>query len=211
MAHLDLYLDKCPAFGWSAAPMFNTTVVLLRNKRARRNAEWSQPQWHFTVVFNNTMAAAYLQIIDTMLLCRGRLHAIRARNWAFYKASAWKFGTGDGTTDRFQLGRLIEGDGESFLQEIHALSLDESAPTPAVYVNGVQVGATFNDRTGEVLFDNPPANGAVLTWSGWFDFWVRFASDDLPASIDNKSQGEFVLNYQAELVETEPPDEEIVT
>lgn len=208
MAHLDAYLDKCPGFAWSGAPEFYTTVVSLRNKRSRRNANWAQPRWRFTVPFNNSFPEHYKQVLDMFRVCRGRVHAFRVRNWLNYQAVGWTFGTGDGTTDEFQLGELIAVDGLEFLDEIHALSLDPDAPAPQVFVNGVLASATFNLRTGRVLFDTPPANGAVLTWSGWFDYWVRFMADDFPASIDNKSGGEFITNYQAELEETEAPDEE---
>lgn len=208
MAHLDAYLDKCPGFAWQGAPEFYTTVVPLRNKRSRRNANWAQPRWRFTVPFNNTFPEHYKQVLDMFRVCRGRLHAFRVRNWLNYQATGWTFGGGDGTTDEFQLGELITVDGLEFLDEVHALSLDPDAPAPQVFVNGVLAAATFNLRTGRVLFDTPPADDSVLTWSGWFDYWVRFLADDFPASIDNKSRGEFVTNYQAELEETEAPDEE---
>lgn len=209
MAHLDAYLDKCPGFSWEGAPSFSTTVVSLRNKRTRRNANWSQPRWRFTVPFNNAFPEHYQQVLDMHLVCRGRLNAFRVRNWLFYKARGWKFATGNGTTDTFQLGRLVEVDGESFLQEIHALSILPDAITPVFYVNGTPATATVNDRTGVVVFDTPPADGAVLTWDGDFDFWVRFMADDFPASIDDKSGGEFVTNFQAELEEVEPPAEDV--
>jgi uncharacterized protein (TIGR02217 family) len=205
MSHLDAYLDKCPGFGWEGAPRFNTLIVPLQNKRSRRNAEWSQPEWRFAVPFTNNFPEHYQQVLDMFLVCRGRLHAFRVRNWLFYKATAWAIGTGDGTTDEFQLGRLITVDGESYLHEINALSIAADAPAPIAYVDGVAAAATFDDRTGRVVFDTPPALGTALTWSGWFDFWVRFAADDLPYSIDNKAAGEFVVNGTAELEETEPP------
>jgi uncharacterized protein (TIGR02217 family) len=207
MAHLDAYLDRCPGFGWEAAPRFNTLIVPLRNKRTRRNAEWSQPEWRFGVPFTNNLPEHYEQVLDMFMVCRGRLHAFRVRNWLNYRATAWRFGTGDGVTEEFQLGKRITVDGESYLNEIHALSIATDAPTPVAYVNGVATAATFDDRTGKVLFAAPPALGAALTWTGWFDYWVRFAADDLPYTIDNRSNGEFVVNGQAELEETEAPDE----
>lgn len=142
-----------------------------------------------------------------MLVCRGRVNFFRARNEKFFRASQWKFGYGDGVTDEFQLGKLVEIAGSSFLQKIHALSLDTDAPTPIVYVDGVPTTATFNPRTGRVLFDAPPAVGAVLTWSGWFDFWVAFRTDDLPAETETRIGGEIAIFYQVDLEEVEPPDE----
>ena len=207
MIYLDAYIEKCPGFAWEGAPAFNTTINRLRNKSRRAIARWSQPQWRFTVPFTAAFPEHYQQVLDMHLVCRGRAYAFRVRNWLFYKAEAWKFGTGDGATDEFQLGRLVEIGGESFLHEVHALSLDTAAPTPVAMVNGTPVAATFYPRIGKVVFDTPPADGAILTWSGWFDFWVCFATDDFPASIDNKSNGDFITNYTADLEEVPPPDE----
>lgn len=205
--HLDAYLDRCPGFGWEGAPAFNTLIVPLRNKRSRRNAEWAQPAWRFALPFTNNELAHYQQVLDMHLVCRGRLHAFRVRNMLFYNAQNWLFGYGDGVTTDFPLGRLIEVDGASFLHKVHALSILDGDPAPTAKVAGTPATATFNDRTGWVSFAAPPADGAPLTWTGLFDFWVRFAADDLPYTIENKSNGEFIVSGQAELEETEPPDE----
>lgn len=214
MSWLDAYIEKCPGFAWSGAPQWDTLIVPLRNKRTRRRARWSQPRWRFKVPFNASHPEHYDQVIEMFMVCRGRKHYFRVRNWLRYKAVVWEFAAGDGTTDEFQLGKLHTVDGESVLEEIHALSLDVEAPTPQVFVNGVAVSPasiTFNDRTGKILLATPPANGAVLTWSGWFDYWVAFATDDFPAEIETKSQGEFVTTYQADLEEVEAPDEDFNT
>ena len=209
MAHLDAYIEKCPGFSWEGAPQWDTLVTPLRNKRTRRNSRWSQPRWRFTVPFNNSFPAHYAQILKMFYACRGRKHFFRVRNWLDYQAADWVFAIGDGVTQEFQLGQIVTVDTESVLIEVHALSLESDAPAPGVKVNGVaEPGVTFNDRTGKVRFDTPPTDGALLTWSGWFDHWVAFASDDFPASIDNKSDGEFITNFVAELEEVEPPDED---
>lgn len=208
MAWLDAYIEKCPGFAWEGAPQWDTLVVPLRNKRTRRNSRWSQPRWRFTVPFNNSFPEHYDQVLKMHSVCRGRKHYFRVRNWLRYRAVDWQFGVGDGTTQEFQLGELLTVDGLSVLLEVHALSLDPAAPAVVVEVNGTPTTVTVNNRTGRVRFSSPPAEAAVLTWSGWFDHWVAFASDDLPASIDNKSNGEFVTNFTAELEEVEAPDED---
>lgn len=211
MAWLDAYIEKCPGFAWEGAPQWDTLVVPLRNKRTRRSSRWSQPRWRFTVPFNNNFPQHYAQVLRMFYACRGRKHFFRVRNWLRYQADDWRFGTGDGVTQEFQLGELVTVDGLSVLVEVHALSIDPAAPAVVVEVNGVPTTVTVNDRTGRVRFDTPPAEGAVLTWSGWFDHWVAFASDEFPASIDNKSAGEFVTNFEAVLEEVEPPDEDFST
>jgi len=207
MAHLDIYLEKCPGFGWEGAPEKQTTVVYLRNGRSRRIARRRNSAWSFVLPFDSSFPEAYDNILDTFEIVDGRLHAFRVRNYLKYRAVDQLFAYGDGVTDEFQLGRLIEIGGLSKLVPIHALSLDPAAPAPIVTVNGTPAAAVFNDRTGRVLFDTPPAVDAELEWSGWWDHWVRFASDRFPAAIENKSGGELVSSYRAELEEAEPPDE----
>lgn len=211
MSHLDAYIEKCPGFAWEGAPQWQTTVVGLRNKRTRRNSRWSQPRWRFTVPLSGAEPAHYDQIRRMHAVCRGRKHFFRVRNWLHYKAEGWQFATGDGATQEFQLGELVTVDGISVLLEIHALSLDQDAPTPTVYVDGVATVATFNDRTGMVRFGTPPGLGAVLTWSGWFDYWVAFASDDLPALIATNSPKGRIADVVVELEEVEAPDEGFTT
>jgi len=213
MAHLDAYLTRCPAFGWEGSPTFNTTVEQLRNKRTRRNANWTQAQWSFSLPFTNNEMVHYRQVADMHALCRGRLHAFRVRNMLFFHAQRWKFGYGDGSTAEFQLGRLIEQviaigepEVESYLQEVHALSIAADAIPLVVYVDGVPATATFDMRTGKVTFAEAPADDAVLTWDGYFDFWVRFASDALPYTIDDCSGGGFIVNGDTILIQAEPPD-----
>lgn len=211
MAHLDAYIEKCPGFAWEGAPQWNTTVVPLRNKRSRRTVRWSQPRWRFTVPLSQTEPAHYDQVRRMHAVCRGRKHFFRVRNWLHYKAQGWQFATGDGATTEFQLGELVSADGISVLLEIHALSLDPDAPAPVVYVDGTPVAATFNYRTGSVQLAVAPADGAVLTWSGWFDYWVAFLTDDLPALIATSSPKGHIADVVVELEEVEPPDEGFTT
>lgn len=208
MAWLDAYIEKCPGFAWEGAADWDTTVVKQRNGRSRRNSRRSQPLWTFRVPLNASFPEHYTQVRRMHSVCMGRKHYFRVRNWLNYKADAWQFGTGDGTTQEFQLGELITIAGQSKLIEVHALSLDTAAPAPVVYVNGVLASATFNNRTGRVLFASPPAADSVLTWSGWFDHWVAFATDNFAASIDNKAKGKgLITNFVVELEEVEAPDE----
>lgn len=207
MAHLDIYLERAPGFDWDADPNWNTTVVKLKNKSSRRNANWTEPESTFVVPFGFEGSDEHLAAMDVFHICKGRKNAFRTRNWLFYRANDWKFGYGDGVTREFQLGRLIELGGQSTMIPAYALSLDPDAPTPVAKVSGVAAGAVFNNRTGKVLFDTAPALAAPLTWTGWFDHWVFWATDNFPMRIITRSGGEQVAVYQANLVQAEPPEE----
>lgn len=208
MAHLDVYVDRVPGFDWEGTPTWNTRVTPLRNKRSRRNARWTEPEWRFVVPYGLEYPEHYLRMLDLQTIARGRKNALRIKNWLFNRATDWKFGVGDGVTREFQLGRLVELGGESVLLPVHALSIYSGALAPSVAAAGSPATAAFQNRTGRVLFDSAPANGAALTWSGDFDFWVFWETDDLPATIITRSGGEEVTVYNPSFVQAEPPDED---
>jgi hypothetical protein len=82
--------------------------------------------------------------------------------------------TGDGTSTKFQLARLIGGTGVDIIQNLNG------SPT-AVHVNGST--ATYSiSSTGVVTFSSAPANNATLNWSGSFYNLCRFAEDAMDST-----------------------------
>lgn len=198
MAHLDAYLEPCPGLGWQGGPSFATQITELRNGRERRNARWSQPRHKYSAPYTNIELAAYAQLKRMHLTCRGMLHAFRYRDRLDYTATAEQFGVGDGSRVAFQLGKYSEADGVEYYRHVHAI-----VGTPTITVNGVTTAATVNLRTGKVTFGSAPANGAILRWTGTFDVWVRFATDDLPFSLDQHP--DYAVG-SVELIEVAPPE-----
>lgn len=200
MAYIDAYLQPCPGYGWEGGPTFRTQIVELKSGRERRNAEWARTRHKFTAPFNNISKVAYQNIKQMHLVCRGMLHAFRFRDELDFTASNDLFGVGDGAEREFQLSKISTLDGVSYVREVFALG-----GTPTITINGAPTTAfAVNTRTGRVVFDAAPANGAALRWSGTFDIWVRFATDDLPFSIDNVD----AVNGSVSLLEVAPPDED---
>lgn len=201
--HLDAYITPCPTFGWEGGPEFLTEIVPLRNGREVRTARWDRVRHKFTAPYMNITKEAFRDIKRMHLVCRGMLHAFRWRDQLDYQATDEIFGTGDGVEDTFQLGKFSILDGVEYYREVFAL-----VDTPVITVNGVPTTAfSINLRTGEVVFDAPPAAAAVLRWTGEFDIWVRFNSDYLPFSLDNPD----ATNGTVELLEVAPPDEAVST
>ena len=89
------------------------------------------------------------------------------------------FGTGDGETTQFQLTRTIGGTATGFAEQIK--NLNAGTGTPIVWINGVQQASSAYsvNSLGLVTFNSAPADGAYLTWSGKFYFYVRFNDDSL--------------------------------
>ena len=137
------------------------------------------------------------------------------RNPLNYLAEDVQFGTGDGTQDAFQLVSQVQVGPRTRTRNGYAIYIPEEDSNGdalesdvTIYVNGVSTSAYAIDHDrGRVVFDSPPADGAVLTWDGAFSHWVRFANDRLPFSIDNRSGDELVTNGMVELIEVNPPME----
>jgi uncharacterized protein (TIGR02217 family) len=84
--------------------------------------------------------------------------------------SPGNFGTGDGSTTQFQLGRSRGG----FFEPVYNLH-----STPKIYVNGIlkTVSTDYSISGGLVTFTAAPGNGLALTWSGTYYWRCRFEDD----------------------------------
>lgn len=205
MSHLDAYLAPCPAYGWSGGPQFKTAIEFLENGDENRNADWIEARHAYTAPFMNIGKDAYREIKQMFLSCHGMLNVFRFVDELDNEADDEQFGTGNGVTDLFQLNKVSTTDGVSYTRNVYAIRL---GTTITVTVNGTPTTAfTVNNRTGQILFDSPPANGAVLRWSGFFDIWVRFATDTIPFSLDNPN----ATNGDVSVMEVPAPDEEVST
>ncbi len=76
---------------------------------------------------------------------------------------------GDGSSEYFQLARIVGG---------VAYSIVQAANPTAVYVNNVSVSFSVS-TTGQVKFASAPASNTVLTWAGTDRKIVKFDSDSL--------------------------------
>ena len=199
--HLDAYLAPCPGYGWEITPVFRTLITDLQNGDEYRNAEWIECRHRATAPFLNISKDAYREIKRMFLVCRGMVHAFRFEDELDNTATNEVFGAGDGTTDEFQLLKVSEADGVEYQRNVYAIRIGS---VPTITVDGVPTTAfTVNYRTGKVLFDTPPALNAVLRWSSEFDLWVRFATDQIPFSLDSPN----ATNGSASLWEVPPPAE----
>ena len=210
MAHLDIYLAPCPAYGWLGGPEFRTRIVEQRSGDESRLAQWAQERGYYTASFLNIMHDAQRSIARVFRVCRGRAHAFRFVDQLDGEATIQEGvlllpdGTqaaGNGVTTTFQIGKRYEDEGV-YLRRIHAIRLGSAFQ---VRVNNAPTSVTLDNRTGRVTFSSPPAEGAVLRWSGEFDIWVRFDQDSLPFTIDDRSEGQKVTNGAVNLVEVAPP------
>lgn len=207
------YIRACEAFGWQGGPEFNTTIVPMANKREKRNANWSQSRFFASLPFLNIDPAIYENIRDMFEDRMGRwgafLYNDRLRDYA---ANA-EFGIGEPGVVEYQLGFMVGQPGRQRRTDVYALytpTIDSNGDAEEsqiqVVIDGVPTTAFALDADrGIVIFDAPPGEGAVLTWTGAFSHWVRFDQDRLPFSIDNRSGDEFRMNGSVDLIGVPPP------
>lgn len=191
-------LDLCPAFGWEGGPEFFTRVRMLRNGHERRNANWDQVRHHYTLPFQNILAAEIARELKGFFLAmRGQTHSFLAKDHSDFEAVDEPLGMSPAGSTPVQLVKVSTFGSATYSRTI-------TKPLAAGFVlkkGGDTKAGTLDSLTG--LFTPTTAWGtpAALTWSGEFRVPVRFASDQQLMSIDNKSGGQFVLNSSVELIE----------
>lgn len=194
MTTIDAELDICPAYGWQGGPEFNTLVKQLRSGRERRRPLWEYAKHHYVLPFQNIDNPDYLDKLKSVFMAaRGQAESFLIRDSSDYLADQVEFAVGDGTEDQFPLVvPYVFGSARYDRLILHPVN-------PVFFVNGVSVTGAFED--GYVALASPPANGAIVSWSGEYRVPVRFASDALPMSIDNISNGHYVMNGSVEIRE----------
>ena len=163
------------AYGSAGGPEYSTDVVASQGGWEQRNANWANARCRFNVASGVKTKEQLTELIAFFRICQGRATAFRFRDWSDF-ATEGLVGTGDGGQTEFRLSKRYALNGVTSLRPItHPL-----AETLVVSVNGVVKSSGFTLLSGGVLhFNQPPANGAVVSAAFEFDVWVRFNTDRL--------------------------------
>ena len=189
-------LDLCPAFGWQGGPEFYTRIVALKNGHERRNANWAQMRHHYTLPFQNITDADYLSDLKAVFLSvRGQNDSFLVKDYSDFEATLEALGTTPAGSTPVQLKKTYTFGAATYSRDI----LKPKSVT--VYQNGVAKAGTINTATGLFTPSTAWTAGAALSWTGGFRVPVRFASDWLPFSIDNRRNDGLAVNGSVELVE----------
>lgn len=191
-------LDICPAFGWQGGPNFNTRVVGTQAWIERRNANNILCRHNYSLPLANITDDAYLTMLKSVFMAtRGQLHSFLVKDYSDFEAEQEPFCDGDGVTTVFQLQKTSVFGIASYVRTII-----KPVAGLSIYLNGTLTAATVDLTTGLVTFGTAPGVGVVGTWTGEFRVPVRFNSDTLNTTIDNKTgAGTFLLNSSVDLIE----------
>lgn len=107
-------------------------------------------------------------------------------------ATLQNMGTGDGTTDQFEILSSYGG----FAEPVGAVN----AGTAQVYVNEVLQTITtqyvFDAELRLISFVTPPPNGHAITWTGTYYKRCRFINDELPTDAMMKGKWKTDLEFR---------------
>jgi uncharacterized protein (TIGR02217 family) len=164
--------------GLKKSPVFNTVRQKTAAGITSAFALMPFPCWSFEfsldhIQGNEAVASSVVaQFLGTfMATCGGATQFLFSDPQSNSVVNA-QFGIGDGSTTAFQLSRNING-AVDVIQNVNGAA--------TIYVSGVHNTGCSVSSTGVVTFSNAPANGAVLTWTGYFFYLCRFDEDTVDA------------------------------
>lgn len=152
-------------------------VITTDGGHEARNVRTAQSLLEFDLTFPTSMRdhSRYLEVRDCYKATRGGLHSFDFKDWADNTAVDEPLGNGiaDGESLIFPLSKLY-----GFGNVGHLRRIQRPINPIVIKSNGIVLSGDFtvDYDLGLVLFDEHPAQGALLTWSGDFNVAVRFAS-----------------------------------
>lgn len=177
------------ALGASGGPERKTDIIPLQSGGEARNTAWadSRRRW------NAGPGVQTLDDLQTLIAFfearRGALHGFRFRDpldnrscapSAQPSATDQHLGQGDGTQTRFALVKHYESGGETWTRRI----FKPVAGSLRAAIDGVEQPAELDPQTGDLVFADPPPDGASVTAGFAFDCPVRFDTDRLGIALD---------------------------
>lgn len=174
----DELFPALPGLKWDIrkTPGFRTAIQQAVGGREVRVSYQPYPIWRWTLAFEflreTTGFDEFRTLAGFFTARRGAFDSFLYEDPSDSSVTDENFGTGDGSTVGFQLGRAL---GDGLFEPIYNLN-----GAPVIKKNGnIQTppGDYTVSATGIVTFASAPAVGRALTWTGSFYWRVRFAED----------------------------------
>lgn len=177
------------------AAEFSTNIVTTFSGHERRNSDWADARLSFDVAPGVRDAAELSVLISFFRARRGPAVGFRFRDpfdhssagmTGVPEATDQPIGTGDGVRTIFPLVKSYDGGIENPPRRITR----PVSGSVIVAVNGVTVTGWTVGTSGEIIFDEAPASGALVSAGYLFDVPVRFAGDRIDIGLFNFRAGE---------------------
>ncbi|MBV7410164.1 DUF2460 domain-containing protein [Maritimibacter sp. DP1N21-5] len=187
------------SFGSIGGPERRTEVVTLANGFEERNTPWQ----HSLRRYDAGLGMRSLDDVEVMIAFfearRGQLFGFRWKDWSDFKSCVpsatpdymdQKLGDGDGITRVYKVQKTYESGTFSYVRPIRkpvegslrvAIQGDPQIET---------IDFDVDTSTGEVIFKDAPAQGAIITAGFEFDVPVRFDTDRIQTSVASFQAGE---------------------
>ncbi len=186
MSFLEQQFPADISFGATGGPEFSTSVVTLQNGFEQRNINWSIARAKYNVSQGIKTQAQLDALIAFFRNAGGKAQGFRFKDWSDYQGIGQSIGTGNGSTTQFQLVKHYTS-GSATVARIITKPV---AGSVTIFVNGVlqTSGVSVNMATGVITFTSAPANLAAISADFEFDVPVRFDTDHLAATLENKNE-----------------------
>lgn len=187
----DVQFPTAISFGATGGPEWRNEIVALTSGREKRNARQSMSRRRFDAGTGMRSLDDVHEVMRFFEARRGSLHAFRFRDpfdWksgalnAAISASDQPLGAGDGTRLRFMLTKTYGSGGDAYERRIRLPGIEGLK----IAVDGAAMASgqfSFDTATGEVVLDDAPSPGSLVTAGYEFDVPVRFDVEHLSISL----------------------------
>jgi hypothetical protein len=164
---------------WGMGKTLRTNTIAQETAAQQANvyvATMLTPVWDFKLTIPylsgriDDPTSPIAQLLGLFAAAKGRAGTFTFFDNSDHQVTNYQFGTGDGSSEVFQLTRPL-GNSFEWVQNV--------VGTPTIFINGTPTSAYDIDDKGVITFHSAPANGAALTWSGDFQFLLRMKDDSI--------------------------------
>lgn len=159
------------------SPRWSTNLQTSVSGKRTSLARYSYPIYSIEIPYSVLRTAAgfleYQDLASFFNLAQGSANVFRWNDPDSNAAVAQLIGVGDGVTTQFQLLTSMTGLNFAWNDPVFF-----PTGSPLIYKAGVLQGSGYSISTnGLVTFATPPAAGNKISWTGTYDWLVRFDDD----------------------------------
>ncbi len=197
MSFLDIRFPTDISYGSAGGPSYNTSVVVVKSGREKRNINWNYPRIEFDVAYGIKEFSDLESLIAFFHIVQGKGYTFRFKDFSDFKSCSIEnessfddqiIATGDGTTTEFQIYKSYSY--ESSVRQSRKVTKPISSSV-SVGINGIEQesGWSVEDTTGIITFNSAPADGASISAGFLFDIEARFDTDSLSTNLEDYKAG----------------------